>query len=81
MFDFSVADFLPENSDVNLYTDLFDSLDLDDFVMDYSSQGEAAVHPAVLIARTFSLFAAEYSFREFALGPLFPLFARTFEVA
>ena len=49
MFAFSVADFLPENSDVNLYIDLFDSLDLDDFVMDYSSQGEAAVHPALML--------------------------------
>lgn len=39
IFVFSVADFLPENSDVNLYIDLFDALDLEDFVMDYSSQG------------------------------------------
>jgi len=36
---------------------------------------------SMLIARSFCENAAEYSFREFALSPLFPLFAKTFEVA
>ena len=35
MFAFSVRDFLTDDSDVHLYLDLFDSLDLDDFVMSF----------------------------------------------
>jgi transposase len=49
MFAFSVRDFLPEDSDVHLYLDLFEALDLDDFAMDYSSQGEAAIHPELML--------------------------------
>jgi len=53
MFAFSVRDFLTDDSDVHLYLDLFDSLDLEDFVMDYSSQGEAAIHPALMLRTIF----------------------------
>jgi transposase len=49
MFAFSVRDFVPEDSDVNLYLDLFEALDLEDFTMDYSSQGEAAIHPELML--------------------------------
>lgn len=49
MFAFSVRDFVPEDSDVHLYLDLFEALDLEDFAMDYSSQGEAAIHPELML--------------------------------
>lgn len=49
MFAFTVRDFVPENSDVHLYLDLFDALDLEDFTMDYRSQGEAAIHPELML--------------------------------
>ena len=35
MFAFSVRDFLTDDLDLHLYLDLFDSLDLDDFIMAY----------------------------------------------
>lgn len=53
MFGFSLRSFLNENPVEHLYLDLFDSLDLDDFVMDYSSQGEAAIHPALMLQTIF----------------------------
>lgn len=49
LFAFTVRDFVPENSDVYLYCDLFEHLDLEDFTADYSSQGEAAVHPELML--------------------------------
>ena len=49
MFAFTVRDFVPEDSDVNLYLDLFEALDLEEFTMDYSSQGEAAIHPELML--------------------------------
>ena len=53
MFSFSVRDYLTDDLDVHLYLDLFDSLDLDDFVIDDSSQGEAAIHPALMLRSIF----------------------------
>lgn len=49
MFAFTVRDFVPDDSDVNLYLDLFEALDLEEFTMDYSSQGEAAIHPELML--------------------------------
>lgn len=49
MFGFTVGVFVPEDSDVNLYLDLFEALDLEEFTMDCSSQGEAAIHPELML--------------------------------
>ena len=49
LFGLTVRDFVPETSDVNLYLDLFDALDLDEFVMDYQTCGQNAVHPELML--------------------------------
>lgn len=49
MFAFSVRELIPEDSDVFLYLDLFEALDLEEFTMDYCAQGEQAVHPELML--------------------------------
>ncbi len=49
LYGFTVRDFVPDTSDVNLYLDLRDALDLDDFVMDYETSGQSAVHPSLML--------------------------------
>lgn len=53
LFGFSIRDLVPDDCDVWLYIDLFDSLDLEDFDSDYSSQGGAAIPPTLLLRTIF----------------------------
>jgi transposase len=49
MFAFSVRELLPDDSEVFLYRDLFEALDLQEFTMDYCAQGEHAVHSELML--------------------------------
>ena len=53
MFVRSVRDFVPANSDVYLYVDLFELLDVVEFESDYSPAGEAAIHPTLMLRSIF----------------------------
>ena len=53
LFAFSVRDLLPEDSDVCLYVDLFDRLELGDFYADYVSQGQPGIDPKLMIRTVF----------------------------
>ena len=53
LFAFTPRDRLPESSDVWLYMDLFDALDLDDFYFDYSAQGEEGLDPRLILRTVF----------------------------
>lgn len=53
IFAFTVRDFVAEKSDVWLYVDLFDHLDLEDFDADYVSQGKEGVEPKLILRAMF----------------------------
>jgi transposase len=53
LFAFSHRDLVADNSDVWLYIDLFDSLDLDEFDSKYVSQGQAAKEPKLILRTVF----------------------------
>ena len=53
MFAFTVRDLVAENSDVWLYIDLFDRLDLSTFFADYVSQGQPGIDPKLMIRTVF----------------------------
>ena len=49
MFAFTARDLVAENSDIWLYIDLFDRLDLSAFDGDYVSQGQPGIDPNLTI--------------------------------
>jgi hypothetical protein len=53
LFAFSVRELIPETSDVWLYVDLFDALDLGAFEQDYSTQGEDGHEPRLVLRTIF----------------------------
>jgi transposase len=53
LFAFSVRELIPETSDVWLYVDLFDELDLVAFDDDYSSRGEEGHEPRLVLRTIF----------------------------
>jgi transposase len=53
LFAFSVRELIPEASDLWLYVDLFDELDLCAFDQDYSSQGEEGHEPRLVLRTIF----------------------------
>jgi transposase len=53
LFVSSPRDLLPDDCDVWLYVDLFDAVNLEDFYMDYSSQGEEAIDPRLMMRTVF----------------------------
>lgn len=53
LFGFSVRDFIPDDSDVWLYVDLFNHLDLEDFDSDYVSQGKEGIEPKLMLRSIF----------------------------
>lgn len=53
LFAFSLADLIPEDSDVWLYVDLFDEICVEEFDWDYVSQGEAAHEPRLVLRTIF----------------------------
>jgi transposase len=53
LFAFTVRDLVAEDSDVWLYVDLFDSLDLEDFDADYVSQGQQGIEPKLILRAMF----------------------------
>lgn len=50
---FTVRDFVADKSDVWLYVDLFDHLDLEDFDSDYVSQGKEGIEPKLILRSMF----------------------------
>lgn len=50
---FTVRDFIADDSDVWLYVDLFDALDLEDFDSDYVSQGKEGIEPKLMLRTIF----------------------------
>lgn len=50
---FTVRDFVADDSDVWLYVDLFDHLDLEDFDADYVSQGKEGIEPKLMLRSLF----------------------------
>ena len=50
---FTVRDFVADDSDVWLYVDLFDHLDLEDFDADYVSQGKEGIEPKLILRSLF----------------------------
>ena len=53
LFTFTPRDLVSEESDVWLYVDLFDQLDLEPFDSDYVSQGHAGIDPALILRSIF----------------------------
>lgn len=53
IFAFTVRDLVAADSDVWLYVDLFDRLDLAAFYADYVSQGQAGIDPKLMIRTIF----------------------------
>lgn len=53
LFAFTHRDLVADDSDVWLYVDLFDKLDLTAFTSDYVSQGQAAKHPSLMLRTLF----------------------------
>jgi transposase len=53
MFVFTVRDLVAEDSDVWLYIDLFEKLDLSSFYADYVSQGQPGIDPDLMIRTIF----------------------------
>lgn len=53
LFAFTPRDLVAEDSDVWLYIDLFDQLDLRGFADDYVSQGQAAKDPCLMLRTIF----------------------------
>lgn len=53
LFSFTVRDLIPPDSDAWLFEDVFDALDLEEFDWDYSSQGQAAKHPRLMLRTIF----------------------------
>jgi len=53
LFAFSIRDLVPADSDIWLYIDLFDELDLEEFDWDYSSQGQHAKDPKLMLRTIF----------------------------
>lgn len=52
-FAFTVRDLVSDHSDVWLYVDLFDHLDLMDFDADYASQGQEGLEPKLVLRSLF----------------------------
>lgn len=50
---FTIRDFVADDSDVWLYVDLFDHLDLEDFDADYVSQGKEGIEPKLMLRTMF----------------------------
>ena len=53
LFAFTHRDLVSEDSDVWLYMDLFDDLDLSDFDSSYCAQGQAAKEPKLMLRTLF----------------------------
>ena len=53
LFAFTPRDLVSENSDVWLYCDLFDSLNLRDFDLSYSRQGQSPKEPKLMLRTIF----------------------------
>jgi transposase len=53
LFAFTVRDLVADDSDVWLYIDLFDNLDLEDFDADYVSQGKQGIEPKLILRSLF----------------------------
>lgn len=53
LFGFSPRDMVADDSDVWLYVDLFDALDLEEFDYAYSCQGQAAKDPKLMLRTIF----------------------------
>jgi transposase len=53
LFAFTVRDLIADDSDVWLYADLFDALDLLDFDADYVSQGKPGIEPKLMLRTLF----------------------------
>lgn len=53
LFAFSLGELVPDDSDVWLYVDLFDQLDLGAFEGDYTTQGEEAHEPRLILRTIF----------------------------
>lgn len=53
LFAFTYRDLVPEDCDVWLYVDLFESLDFQDFDVRYSSQGQEAKEPRHMVRTIF----------------------------
>jgi len=53
LFAFTPRELLSESSDVWLYLDLFSSLDMEDFYLDYSPQGGEAIDPRLVLRTIF----------------------------
>ena len=52
-FAFTPRDLLPEDSVVFLYEKLFEELELEDFYLAYSSQGQASIDPRLMLRTIF----------------------------
>ena len=53
LFAFSLGELVPDDSDVWLFVDLFDQLSLAEFEADYSTQGEEAHEPRLILRTIF----------------------------
>lgn len=53
LFAFTPRDLVADNSDVWLYIDLFDQLDIEAFDWDYAGQGQAAKDPRLMLRTIF----------------------------
>jgi transposase len=53
IFAFNLRDLLPADSDVFLYIDLFDSMNIDTFYADYAGYGEHPIDPRLLLRTVF----------------------------
>jgi transposase len=53
LFPLSVREMITDDSDVWLYIDLFDQLDLSLFVADYVEQGQAGIDPTLMLRSIF----------------------------
>lgn len=53
LFAFSPRDMVPADSDVWLYEEIFEVLDLEDFEWDYGTQGQSAKHPRLMLRTLF----------------------------
>ena len=53
IFAFIVRELVAENSDVWLYVDLFDRLDIETFYTDYVCQGQPGIDPRLMIRTIF----------------------------
>lgn len=53
LFAFTPRDLVPEDSDIYLYMDIFEQINLDDFYSRYSPQGQDSVDPRLMLRTIF----------------------------